>query len=160
MVSKTAKPRAKKAPEFREEDGWLIDAEEWRSVGGYEGAYEISSFGRVRSLNRVNINRLGVRRILRGKVLRLSCDSEGYSQVGLLEGGIETKMRIHRLVATAFIPNPSTLPLVDHRNRDRKANHWRNLRWASFSDNRKNTPRLADMKRLAGPVPNPSVGEG
>lgn len=133
---------------------WLKDAngnrcEEWRTIPGFGGAYEVSSFGRVRSLDRGNINSVGVLRILRGKMLSLSQDSEGYSQVGLLQSGAETKVRVHRLVALAFLSNPLCHPVVDHRDRNRRNNAPENLRWASYSDNRRNT----DMKKLADAAP-------
>lgn len=135
---------------------WLKDAngnkcsvEKWLPVRGYEGLYSVSNLGRVKSLDRRNVNRDGVERLLRGKMLRLSRDGEGYAQVGLLRGGVEIKRRVHRLVAEAFILNPGSLPLVDHRDRVRTHNSVPNLRWASYSDNRANVA-LADMAKLAG----------
>ena len=137
-----------------EKEGWLWDErsnrnEMWCDVIGYEGGYQVSSLGRVRSLDRVNVNRNGVRRVLRGKMLKLSCDSEGYCQVGLFRDGTEVKCRVHRLVALAFLPNPNSLPIVDHRNRNRKINATNNLRWVTHSDNRKNCTALEDMRNLA-----------
>jgi hypothetical protein len=134
---------------------WITDAngnkcsvEKWLSVRGYSGSYEVSNLGRVRSVDRENINRNGVRRILRGKLLSLSLDGEGYAQVSLLRGGVERKARVHRLVAEAFLLNEAALPLVDHRDRNRGDNSVPNLRWASFSLNRRNTA-MADIKRMA-----------
>jgi hypothetical protein len=121
--------------------------EKWVSVSGYRGLYEVSNFGRVRSVDRENVNKNGVKRTLRGKMLRLSRDGEGYAQVGLLRGGMETKARVHRLVATSFLLNDLSLPLVDHIDRDRANNDLSNLRWASFADNRANNSRY--MKKLA-----------
>jgi hypothetical protein len=121
--------------------------EKWVSVFGYRGLYEVSNLGRVRSVDRTNVNKSGVSRVLRGKMLRLSCDSEGYAQVGLLRDGIETKARVHRLVASTFLLNDLDLPIVDHIDRDRTNNDLSNLRWASYADNRANNSRY--MKRLA-----------
>lgn len=135
---------------------WTTDAagvvEKWLAVPSHAGLYEVSNRGRVRSLDRINVNCKGVKRLLRGKQLRLAPDSEGYPQAGLFRGGVETKVRVHRIVAGVFILNVDNLPLVDHRDRDRVNNGVENLRWASFSDNRQNVRRieaLADMKRLA-----------
>jgi len=140
---------------IREENGWLIDDrgnrysnEYWMAVPGYRGLYEVSTSGRVRSCDRVNINRNGVRRVLRGKMLSLSCDSEGYAQVGLLRNGVEVKTRVHRIVGTAFIKNPQNLPIVDHRNRVRRDNRVLNLRWATFSQNRKNSSAVINPCRF------------
>lgn len=124
----------------------MTSVEKWVAVPGYRDTYAVSNLGRVKSLDRINVNRNGVTRLLRGKMLSLSCDSEGYSQVGLLRDGVEVKRRVHRLVAEAFILNRDGLPLVDHLNRDRRANDVGNLRWASFSDNRRN---IDHMKKLA-----------
>jgi hypothetical protein len=124
--------------------------EQWLPVIGFEGLYEVSNIGRVRSIDRVNVNRLGVRRILKGKMLKLSSDGEGYAQVGLLRCGKETKARVHRLVANAFIANPEGLPLVDHRDRNRGRNGEGNLRWATYAQNRANSRQTgADLEAAA-----------
>lgn len=141
-----------------EKDG----GEYWMAVPGFAGSYQVSTAGRVRSCDRLNVNRNGVRRLLRGRPLSISRDGEGYPQVGLLRGGAETKARVHRLVALAFIKNPHALPIVDHRNRNRSDNSVRNLRWATHSQNRQNTSpinparfhdsdkvAMDDMRRLA-----------
>jgi hypothetical protein len=117
-----------------------ISDECWLSIPGYRGFYEVSTSGRVRSCDRININRNGVRRLLRGKYLARTVDGEGYLQVSLFRGdGVETKARVHRLVAEVFVKNPHALPLVDHRNRVRADCRTANLRWVSYAGNRANS---------------------
>lgn len=135
-----------------DDNGNRCSVEKWIPVRGFTGAYEVSNLGRVRSIDRQNINRNGVIRLLKGRVFRPSLDGEGYRQVGLFKRGVETKVRVHRLVAEAFILNDRGLPLVDHRDRNRNNNTINNLRWASFSDNRRNTGcrgAPTDMRRMA-----------
>ena len=82
--------------------------EEWKPVEGFEGLYEISSLGRVKSLN---YRHTGNERILKpGKV------GGGYLQVELCRDGKVKRFLVHRLVATAFIPNPEGLPEVNHKD--------------------------------------------
>lgn len=101
--------------------------EEWRSVVGYEGLYEVSNTGQVRSVGRYVIDSLGHRRFYKGRILKLCADKDGYLNVGLCLGNKEKKYKVHRLVAEAFIPNPYNLPQVNHRDEDKTNNRVENL---------------------------------
>ena len=83
---------------------WYVDSmEQWKDIPGYVGLYQVSSYGRVRSLDRVVKGPRGEPKQLRGRVLSQSCDNKGYRTVGLsLLGRVKTK-RVHQLVASAFI---------------------------------------------------------
>ena len=113
--------------------------EQWRDVAGFEGMYEVSNQGRVRSLDRV-IERIGnggctMRQPYPGKVLKLRHNADGYLTVRLC-GRL---MLAHRIVAAAFIGDPSAgEPQVDHRNGVRDDNLPSNLRWANQSANNLN----------------------
>lgn len=114
------------------------DIEIWRPVQGYEGFYEVSSLGRVRSLDRT-ITAMGKygqygERTYKGKILK-PYDSEGYWNVDLIVSGKRTRAGIHRLMAKAFIPNPDNLPLVNHINENRKDNRVENLEWVTYREN-------------------------
>lgn len=104
--------------------------EEWRPVVGYEGLYEVSDWGRVKSLGS---ERYHVIRILKGYV-----GSIGYRVVNLYKDGKPIKKFIHRLVVEAFIPNPENKPCVDHINTIRDDNRVENLRWANYIENNNN----------------------
>lgn len=115
-----------------------LEREEWRPVKGYEGLYEVSSFGRVRSLDRVTIKVDGRRDVKRGNQLKLKFDKSGYLRAWLSDaanGKKEKNAPVHRLVMDAFVPNPDNLPCVNHRNEDRTANYPDNMEWCTVAYN-------------------------
>lgn len=97
--------------------------EQWKSVEGFEGLYEVSNLGRVKSLN---YNRTGVE-----KVLKPNKTKNGYLYVGLCRNGKEKKFKVHRLVAEAFLPNPEGLPEINHIDENKTNNVVSNIEWAS-----------------------------
>lgn len=119
------------------------NSEIWKPVVGYDGVYEISSFGRVRSLERVvNNNHLVKERILKGRKNRC-----GYKQVTLYNKDGAKTFKVSRLVAIAFIPNPNNKPCVDHINTDRTNNRVENLRWCTHKENSNNPLTLNHIPR-------------
>lgn len=104
--------------------------EEWKAVINYEGYYEVSSLGRVRSIDRVR--KTGS--IKHGVVLKQALNGR-YFIVNLVKDGIPHVFRVHRLVAQAFIPNPENKPNVDHINTNTKDNRVCNLRWVTQKEN-------------------------
>ena len=109
-----------------------LEREVWRPVKGYEGLYEVSSFGRVRSLDRVEVWR-GTTRPRKGRIKVISYTSI-YPKITLYNGKSKT-FSIHRLVAEAFIPNPDNLPQVNHRNEVKTSNYPDNLEWCDAKYN-------------------------
>lgn len=102
--------------------------EEWRAVPGYEGFYEVSSLGRVRSLPR---------RKTSGRILQARCPSSRYPMVGLSVNKKRQNFRVHRLVALAFLgPPPEDRPQVLHRNDDPMDNRVENLYYGTTQQNR------------------------
>jgi hypothetical protein len=99
--------------------------EKWETIKGYEELYEISTLGRVRSLDRNCPQPHLLIRNLKGKYLKTAINNKGYVAVGLQKRGFF----IHRLVATAFIPNPLNLPQVNHKNGVKTDNRIENLEW-------------------------------
>ena len=93
----------------------------WKPIKGYEGVYEVSSYGRVRSLARMRIDRMGRRKPIPEKMLKMH-DRKGYDSVTLQDMGRKAIMSVHRLVAMAFIPNPDNLPVINHRDENPKNN--------------------------------------
>ena len=101
----------------------------WRPVVGYEGLYEVSNIGRVRSLDRFYY------RLHKGKVLSPTKDRYGYLTVTLNCNGKSKTIKIHRLVAQAFLPNPDNLPQVNHKDEDKTNNNVDNLEWCTAKYN-------------------------
>lgn len=100
-------------------------------IAGYEEHYAVSEDGVVRSLSRLTPH--GHNR--KGKVLRQGNGPAGYQVVQLCIDGKATTYRVHRLVAEAFIPNPTKLPEVHHRDHDKTNNRVENLRWVTPAEN-------------------------
>ena len=104
---------------------------EWRPIEGYEGLYEVSNTGRVRSVDRYD-NRNCFRK---GKVLSPAKDKNGYLKVVLNCNGKCKTINVHRLVAQEFIPNPDNLPMVNHKDEDKSNNNVINLEWCDVKYN-------------------------
>ena len=104
-----------------------MKGEIWKDIEGYEGLYQVSNMGRVKSLN---YRRTGKEEILKGVDY-----GEGYLYVSLWKNGKVKQCRINRLVAQAFLENPQNLPEVNHKNEDKNDNSIENLEWCSKSYN-------------------------
>lgn len=119
--------------------------EEFRNVHGYEGLYEISNTGIVRSVERKVETSKGIR-IYKSKILNPGIQKSGYLYVTLSKEGKSRTFRVHRLVAEAFIPNPNNLSDVDHIDENKNNNSVENLRWLSHKENssRSNTGKTKD----------------
>lgn len=114
-----------------------MQEEIWKPVVGYEGCYEISSFGRLRTVAHVVECSDGRRRhIIGGKIISYgSPKSNGYFMKCLQKNGDKKYVTIHRLVATAFIPNPERLEQINHKNGIKTDNRAENLEWVSRREN-------------------------
>ncbi len=121
----------------------------WRDIEGFDG-YQVSSFGRVRSL-RIRSDSPIKPMMLSGKILKQSLDKNGYSMVWLYKNGIRFTCKVHRLVANAFIPNTECKPQIDHINTIRNDNNVENLRWVTASENMLNPLSLKrNIQHLTG----------
>lgn len=114
---------------------------EWKDVVGFEGYYEVSDSGLVRSLDRYITDSRGITRLLRGSYMKQSENknlkrcSDGYLVVNLHKHHISHVVQVHRLVAEAFIPNPCQYPTVNHIDGNKHNNNSKNLEWVSYAQN-------------------------
>lgn len=132
--------------------------EQWRPIAGYEGLYEVSDRGRVKSLDREIISRGRIHKI-KGRILVLCKDKDGYPKIKLSKNGSITMFFVHKLVAFAFLPSPPG-PVgqttgwhfnVDHINNDPSDNTISNLQWLTRLDNTYSKPkRLGRLRPVCG----------
>ena len=124
----------------------MENKEEWLPVVGYEGLYEVSNLGRIRSLK----DNHGKSRM---RYLKLSKASTGYFCVPMCKDGAEKRISVHRIVAKAFIPNPDNLETVNHKNEIKTDNRVENLEWMTLADqNRHGTRTERAIKKILKPI--------
>lgn len=108
----------------------------WKDIEGYEGLYQVSNLGRVKSLERrVRAKKPGTTQRIKERIRKFSYTTEGYAYVVLSKEGVHKTILVHRLVADAFVPNPDNLPCVNHKDEDKKNDTSDNLEWCTYSYN-------------------------
>ena len=108
--------------------------EEWRSIPGYEGFYEASSHGRIKSLDRVIRGKTGTTRFHKGRILRLQTQRSGHAIVSLSRDGVVRQHSVHVLVLATFKGDGNGL-ITRHLDGDPANNHIDNLVWGTYSEN-------------------------
>ena len=109
----------------------------WKDIKGYEGLYQVSNLGRVKSLPKVVEQFYGCRMTYE-RILKQSPDGKGYMMVWLYKNKNRKTMKVHRLVASTFIPNSLHKPQIDHINTIKSDNRACNLRWCTGEENSNN----------------------
>ena len=109
--------------------------ENWKEIKDYEGYYEISDYGNIRSVAHKVKTKCGAYRKSPGRMLIQKTTAKGYKQAHLSKGGEAKWFLVHRLVAMAFVPNPNNFPQVNHKDEDKMNNRYDNLEWVTPSDN-------------------------
>ena len=107
----------------------------WKDIAGYEGWYQVSNMGRVRSLDRITSKN----RLIKGEIRKLSVTQHGYLNVSLNKNGVSKTYSVHKLVATAFLENPENKPCIDHIDTCKTNNKVENLRWVTHRENINNS---------------------
>lgn len=114
----------------------------WKDIEGYENKYQVSSLGRIRSLNYHSTGK--------PQLISLTPDGVGYLRLALWRGNKESPRRVHRLVAHAFIPNPSSKPEVNHKNGIKADNRVENLEWCTRQENMTHATKVLGVMSGAG----------
>lgn len=128
----------------------------WKDIDGFEGMYQISNLGRVKSLPRLSLQKHEIQE----KILNTCHSCGGYVDVSLYKDGKRYHKKPHRLVAEAFIPNPNDLPEVDHIDTNKDNNCVDNLRWCTHSENYENPLTRIRLSEIQKSLPRPeNAGE-
>lgn len=116
----------------------------WKDIKGYEGLYQVSNLGNVKSLEK-RVNGKKCHRVFKEKQLKPIETNKGYLRVKLCHKGKISKARVHRLVAETFIEKPNLE--VNHINGDKKDNRLENLEWVTGKENKEHARKLGLYNR-------------
>lgn len=119
-----------------------FEDEIWKDIPQFEGIYQASTKGRIRSLDRERYCRNKHTFLCKGKILMPKIQNSGYMIVWLRKDGKTYAKTIHRLIAKTFIPNPSAFEQVNHKDGNKINNNVKNLEWCSRSENVKHAYRV------------------
>lgn len=129
--------------------------EEWLDIVGYEGRYQVSNLGNVKSLRRYRAGKRGAPTIIQERILKCSHGKNGYLVVSLRDGKSCKQFPVHRLVAIAFIPKPVECDQINHIDEDKENNCVSNLEWCTQEYNNSYGTRL---ERCSKSIGKPIVG--
>lgn len=121
--------------------------EVWKSVKGYEGLYEVSTFGRVKALSRTYTDKNGRVSTIKERIMKQSIGNAGYWQTALRRNGVSSTTNIHRTLAETFVPNPDKKPFVNHIDGNKTNNEISNLEWVTHEENIKHAAKNGLMKK-------------
>ncbi len=105
--------------------------EMWKDIPNFDGKYQVSNMGNVRSIARTIIRRNGRKQQIESKMLVSRKSGCGYLYVTLHNEGKKETIRVHRLVASLFLKNPNNLPVVNHKDENKQNNNVDNLEWCT-----------------------------
>ncbi len=123
----------------------------WKDVPGYEGIYQVSNLGNVKSLNHFINNKHNSKSLKKGRILKKFISKKGYLTTSLSKNIKRYSPGIHRIVALAFIPNPEKKPQVNHINGIKTDNRVENLEWSTNKENQ--------IHAVKNGLCNPNFGE-
>ncbi|MBU3205161.1 NUMOD4 motif-containing HNH endonuclease [Clostridium algidicarnis] len=133
--------------------------EKWRDVNGYEGFYQISNYGKAKSLDRVVFCKTGKTRKIKGKVLILINDKDGYKEINMSKNGKVRHGKVHRLVAEAFLEKIEGKNEVNHKDGNKANNEVGNLEWCNASENTAHAVKNGLLKVIGSDNPGAKLTE-
>lgn len=113
----------------------MTKEEVWKDIPEYEGLYQASNYGRVKSIERVVLDGRGRELKRKSVILSSAINTAGYKTVVLYKDFKKHSIRVHQLIARTFIPNPDNLSCINHKDENKLNNHVDNLEWCSYSYN-------------------------
>ena len=108
--------------------------EQWKAVNGYEGLYEVSNAGKIRSVDHYVRSRY-CNRLVKGRIMKQQTDKDGYKKVCLCKENVRKTFFVHRIVATAFIENSHKYPCINHIDENKQNNRADNLEFCTVQYN-------------------------
>lgn len=121
----------------------------YKDIKGYEGFYQVSNFGNVRSLKRSGYQHGNSKQTFKGRVLKQYLGEKGYYSITLSKDNKQKKIQVHRLVAMTFIDNPYKKPQINHIDGIKTNNKAENLEWCTGSENMKHAFKIG-LQSLSG----------
>lgn len=121
-----------------------MNQEVWKPVVGYEGLYEVSNLGRIKSLVGWN----GHKYVNREKIMNQSITTTGYKKIELTKDGIKKSLKVHRLVAQSFIPLIAGKTVVNHKDSNPLNNAVENLEWCTIAENNRHAAIYGNRKAM------------
>ena len=137
---------------FIESEGDMInDNVVFKAIDGYEGLYEVSNHGDIKSLGRYRKTGSGGY-MQKERMLKVTKTTTGYYKIELVKNGIRKSLKVHRLVAIAFLPNPLNKPNINHKDGNPLNNHIDNLEWCTQKENVNHALEIGLKKTLDLPI--------
>ncbi len=119
----------------------------WKDIKGYEGLYQVSNLGRIKSVDRIIERRKKGKYFKKGNILKLQKSKQGYYICKLSYQNKKPTRNVHRLVAEAFIPNTDNLPCINHKDENKLNNNIDNLEWCTYEYNNKYGTKIERIKK-------------
>lgn len=127
-----------------------MDKEIWKDIEGYEGLYQVSNYGRVKSFDQFINQKNNSKALRKGRILKQSKNKDGYLRLRLVKNKKGKTFFVHRLVAKTFISNPRKLNEVNHKDGNKENNNADNLEWCNRSENISHAYKLGLEQKYYG----------